>query len=234
MLSRRVEPELLDQLPASDHDAQRSRADLRRLHRFMGTLAIGSSALDRATAGVDPRSLLELGAGDGSLMLRLARKRAKRWPDVKVTLLDRVDIVPPATLEAIRAIGWKPTVVTADVFDFLAIHDESRWNVIWANLLLHHFERDELAGLLADIAQRTSVFVCCEPRRALLPLLSSHLVALTGAGRVTRHDALASVRAGFRARELSRLWPNRKDWLLHEYPAGFFSHCFMAIRKRRG
>lgn len=234
MFARRVEPELLDHLPAADLEAQRSRADLRRLHRFMGTLAIGCSALDRATAGVDPRSLLEIGAGDGSLLLRLAEKRAKRWPDVRVTLLDRVNVVAPATLDAIRATGWKPAVVTADVFDYLAIQHESRWNVIWANLLLHHFERDDLVGLLGDVAERTSAFVCCEPRRTLLPLASSRLVGLTGAGRVTRHDALASVRAGFRAKELSHMWPKRRDWLLHEYPAGLFSHCFMAIRKRRG
>lgn len=116
----------------------------------------------------------------------------------------------------------------------MAIREEVRWDVVWANLFIHHFERDELKGLLADIAARTRAFVCCEPRRSLMPMMTSHLVALLGAGPVTRHDALASVRAGFRAKELSHLWPNRKDWLLIEYPAGFFSHCFIAVRKQRG
>ena len=233
MMQRHVEPELLDSLPAVDPEAQRSRRDLRRLHRVMGTLSTLCGAIERASNGVDPRSMLELGAGDGTMMLRLAKKRATQWPDVKVTMLDRQGAVAPETLDAIRATGWKPTVVSVDVFDWLAIHDETRWNVIWASLFLHHFENDDIAGLLGDIAHRCSAFVCCEPRRTLLPQVASRGVALIGAGPVTRHDAIASVRAGFRDKELCRLWPNRKEWVLHEFPAGLFSHCFIAYRKRR-
>ena len=232
MSTRLVEPEILDTLPAADPQARRSRRDLQRLHRAMGTLSTLCGALDRASRGIDPRSMLELGAGDGTMMLRLAEKRAKRWPDVKVVMLDRQDTVAPETLAAIRATGWKPDVHAVDVFDWLAIADESRWNVIWTSLFLHHFQPDEISGLFGDIALRCSAFVCCEPRRTLLPALASHAVGLMGAGPVTRHDAVKSVRAGFRGKELSHLWPNRKEWLLHEYPAGLFSHCFIAYRKR--
>jgi hypothetical protein len=229
---RRVEPELLDVLPVEDPRAQRSRRDLQRLHRAMGTLSTLCGAIDRGTRGMDPRTMLELGAGDGSLMLRLAQCRAKRWPDVKVTMLDRQASIAPETLDGIRANGWKPTVFTVDVFDWLAIADESRWNVIWTSLFLHHFEEDEIKGLFRDVALRCSAFVCCEPRRTLLPRIASRAVGLLGAGEVTRSDAIKSVRAGFRGKELSHLWPHRKEWLLHEYPAGLFSHCFIAYRKR--
>ena len=232
MTARIVESEILDTLPAADPRAQRSRRDLQRLHRAMGTLSTLCGAIERASRGVDPRTMLELGAGDGTMMLRLAKKRAKQWPAVKVVMLDRQDTVAPETLDAIRAIGWKPSVASVDIFDWLAIADESRWNVIWANLFLHHFEDEEIAGLFGDIAHRCSAFVCCEPRRTLLPAIASRAVGLIGAGEVTRHDAVKSVRAGFRGRELSHLWPNRKEWLLHEYSAGLFSHCFIAYRKR--
>src|SRR5690349_21275057 len=128
MLARRVEPEILDGLEARDPDAQRSRRDLARLHRTMGTLSTLCAAIEQSSRGIDPRSMLELGAGDGSMMLRLAKKRAKRWPDVKVTLLDRQDSVSADTIAAIRSTGWKPTVSSVDVFDWLAIADETRWN----------------------------------------------------------------------------------------------------------
>ena len=75
-LRRRVEPELLDSLPAEDPRAQRSRNDLRRIHRAMATSSIAQRALDRGMAGFRPSTILELGAGDGSLMLRLAQRRA--------------------------------------------------------------------------------------------------------------------------------------------------------------
>ena len=230
-LQRRVEPEVLDDLAADDPRAQRSREDLRRIHRFMATLAIIRRGLDRGTAGFQPRTVLELGAGDGSMMLRLAGQRAARWPDVRVTLLDRLNLVPPSALDGLRRAGWTPSVVAMDVFDWLAISDERRWDVVYANLFVHHFAGAELRHLLADIAARARVFLCCEPRRTRLPLAGSHLIGLLGAGPVTRKDAVLSVRAGFRARELSELWPDRERWTLREYSAGLFSHCFLAVRK---
>ena len=45
-LARRVEPEMLDTLPADDPRAVRSRSDLRRVNRIMGTCGLIGSALD--------------------------------------------------------------------------------------------------------------------------------------------------------------------------------------------
>ncbi len=230
-LPRRVEAELLDDLAAGDPTAQRSRDDLRRLHRAMGTLAIAVRALDVATRNAPPRNILELGAGDGSMMLRLAQRRAANWPGVKVTLLDRLDLVEPATLSGIRDAGWAVDVVAADVFEWLARLDIAHWDVILANLFMHHFSPAALDRLLTMIAARSRVFFCCEPRRSLLPLAASHLVGLLGAGPVTRVDAVLSVHAGFTGQELSARWPDQHAWRLREYRAGLFSHGFLAIQK---
>jgi Methyltransferase domain len=230
-LPRRVEPELLDGLAAEDPRARRSRDDLRRIHWAMATLPIVQRALDRGTAHSRPHSLIELGAGDGSLMLRLAQRRATRWPDVRVTLLDRLNLVARETQDGLREVGWKPRVETMDVFDWLAAPDDTHWDVVFASLFMHHFSSPELVRLLRGIAARTRVFLCCEPRRSALALAGSRMIGLLGAGPVTRQDAVSSVRAGFRARELSDLWPDPVDWILDEYPAGLFSHCFLALRK---
>jgi hypothetical protein len=229
-LPRRVEPELLDDLGADDPRAQRSRNDLRRVHRAMATLSVLTGALDSATSDSPPHTLVELGAGDGSLMLRLAQRRAARWPGVNVTLLDRLDLIAPRTLDALRNLGWTPRVLAMDVFDWLAGPDGTRHDVVLANLFIHHFSTEPLARLLAGIEQRSRVFFCCEPRRSTLPLAASHLIGLLGAGPVTRKDAVSSVHAGFRGRELSALWPNRAEWVLHENSEGPFGHGFLAIR----
>jgi hypothetical protein len=55
----------------------------------------------------------------------------------------------------------------------------------------------------------------------------------TAAGPVTRHDAVSSVHAGFRAQELSSLWPDQQNRAIHEYSAGLFSHVFLAVRRAR-
>ena len=231
-LPRRVEAELLDDLPAGDPRAQRSRDDLRRLHRAMGTLSIATRALDSASMNLPPRNILELGAGDGSMMLRLAQRRAARWPGVKVTLLDRLDLVDAHILSGLKDAGWTADVVSMDVFEWLARPSIARWDIIFANLFMHHFSPDALDRLLLMIAARSRVFFCCEPRRSALPLAASHLVGLLGAGPVTRTDAVLSVHAGFARQELSARWPDRQSWRLREYRAGLFSHGFLAIRER--
>jgi len=230
-LPRRVEPELLDDLPASDPRARRSRDDLRRIHRFMGTLGAAQRAMDEASVAAAPRRIVELGAGDGSLMLRLAQARAARWPAVELTLLDRLDLVDGRTRDQFRDLGWLPTALAMDVFEWLEAPQVKRWDITCANLFLHHFATAELARLLAGIAERSQAFFCLEPRRSALPLLASHLVGLLGANDVTRQDAVLSVHAGFRDQELSALWPDHQDWTVREYRAGLFGHGFLAIRK---
>ena len=67
---RRVEPEELDGLAADDPRGRRSRSDLRRVHVAMRSIANLQSAVARLQLAVRPRRILELGAGDGTLLLR--------------------------------------------------------------------------------------------------------------------------------------------------------------------
>lgn len=240
-MRRVVAAETLDHLPAHDPAAIRSRRDLVRVHRMMGTRSIvrkGWQALVSPQRAREPLRILELGAGDGSLLLGVARSLAPRWPRVRLTLLDRQDIVSPATLEGYAALGWTAQVLATDVLDWADAHDEGtqggaaqRWDLISTALFLHHFEAGALERLLAAIAARCDRFFAFEPDRAWLALTGSHLVGLLGANAVTREDAVLSVHAGFRDRELSGHWPrDATRWQLHEARAGLFSHCFSAWR----
>jgi hypothetical protein len=58
--------------------------------------------------------------------------------------------------------------------------------------------------------------------------LGARLVFALGANDVTRHDALASVRAGFRDLELSILWPEDRGWTCQERGIFPFSQLFCA------
>ena len=247
-MARVVAAEALDTLAPDDPSALRSRRDLRRVHRAMGTQAIVTAALrDLLAARPDGTSLriLELGAGDGQLMLGVARAlvhpSAPPRPRIELTLLDRQRLVVPATMAGYAALGWAAVELVEDVADWARAandppHAEAgspRWHLIVANLFMHHFEGAQLAHLLGAIAQRCDHFFACEPRRAWLALAGSHLVGAIGANAVTREDAVLSVHAGFRGAELSALWPGRAaDWRWREYPAGLFSHCFLAQRVR--
>jgi hypothetical protein len=232
-MRRVVEPELLDELPPADKRAVGSRGDLRRLNAILGHAGILSRALGRELAETSPRSrtfrLVELGAGDGTFLLRLARRSAALGLTAEALLLDRQNLVSAETRRALAALHWRVESATADVFHWLE-QSAPAVEVMFANLFLHHFPDKLLSALLRLAAERTNLFIACEPRRTPLALAASRSLRLIGCNSITRHDAVLSVRAGFLGRELSALWPADNQWQLSEQPAGLFSHCFMAKR----
>jgi hypothetical protein len=174
--------------------------------------------------------IVELGAGDGTFLLRLARVLARRWPQSTAVLVERQPVVADETKAAFRALGWEMEVVAADVFDWLARPDTAPADLIIANLFLHHFREEQLIELFRQAANRTRIFLACEPRRSALALQASRMLGWIGCNDVTQHDAVISVRAGFVGCELSALWPEDERWQLQEEAAGLFSHCFVAQR----
>ncbi len=235
-LPRVVAVEALDHLSPDDPAALRSRRDLVRVHRAMGTRSIvaqGWQDLLKPGRVRRPLRILEIGAGDGSLLVGVARALAPHWPPVALTLLDRQGIVSATTLAAYGELGWSAQVLVADVLAWAAQPGDAvpRWDLITASLFLHHFEGGPLDRLLAATAARSDRFFACEPRRSWLPLAGSHLVGAIGANAVTRDDAVLSVHAGFRGHEITALWPRAGDtWKTREFAAGLFSHGFSARR----
>jgi hypothetical protein len=220
-IARRLDAEWLDVLPASDPRAARSRRDLVRVNGLMGNARIVANALGSAA----PRRIADVGAGDGRFALRVLRALGGGG---EIVLVDREASVSDATLDAIRALGWEPRVARADVFDWLEHGGQMTLDAIFANLFLHHFEREPLARMLAGIACRASTFVACEPRRSAMALAGARLLGCIGCNDVTRHDAVVSVRAGFRDDELTAIWPRDARWRIEERGRGLFSHAFTA------
>lgn len=229
-MHRRVEREWLDELSPEDPRALGSRRDLRRLNAWMGNARTMARAL-AAAVREPPRRVVEMGAGDGHFLKRVARLLAGRWQGARAVLLDRLAVASPETCRIFAAAGWQAEVVTADVFDWLSREQVEAGEVLVANLFLHHFEGARLTELLREAARRAQVFIVIEPRRSVPALAFSRLVGVIGCNAVTRHDAPISVRAGFAGRELSQLWPGDGQWTLQERPAGWFSHLFVARKQ---
>ena len=171
--------------------------------------------------------IADLGAGDGRFMLCVARKM--RRARIEVHLVDRANAFDEAVFEDFAQLQWKAAAVASEAHGFLE-QPGPRFDAVVANLFLHHFDAASLRRLLELVAQRTALFVACEPRRSGLALQASRLLRFMGCNDVTRHDAVASVRAGFRGREVSGLWPDQDHWHLEERPARPFGHLFLAAR----
>ena len=228
-VARALEPEWLDTLPPDDPRAVRSRADLRRVNGLMGNARIVADLLRGASTPL--RRVAEIGAGDGTVALRVIRALGAAARGAEVALVDRAPVATEATRAGFRAAGCEARVEGADAFDWLSAQPAGTFDAIFANLFLHHFEDEPLARLLRGIATRTPCFVACEPRRSTLALAGSHGLAVLGCNDVTRHDAVVSVRAGFAGGELTALWPEPGRWRIEERGRGLFSHAFRAVMR---
>ncbi|WP_414832626.1 methyltransferase domain-containing protein [Afifella sp. YEN Y35] len=226
---RRVEPEILDQLSEQDPRAVGSRRDLKWINVIMTQAPIAAGLL-RGSLVKPPKRILEIGAGDGTFMVKLARRLAPHWRDVDLVLLDRQHLLSDESFAAFGALGWTVRPVQADVFDYVERSADRDFDLVTANLFLHHFDDEELGRLFARVAEIAPVFVATEPLRGKLPLVTAHMLWAIGANDVTRHDAVASVRAGFAGRELSALWPAGFRGRLQEGRRGLFTQAFVARR----
>jgi hypothetical protein len=222
---------VLDELAPEDPRALQSRRDLRRVHRAMRSVSALDHALSRLLLAAHPKSVLELGAGDGSLLLRWAAALRPRWFGVKLTLLDRHRIVNSETVEGYRRQGWEVTTVCEDALTWARQSPRQRYDLTVATLFLHHFKDSELRELLCGVASQSRAFIAIEPRREMLAKVGSRLVGLLGANAVTREDAVKSVDAGFTGNEITAAWPSTDEtWWTQEFRVLPFSHGFVGAQ----
>ena len=193
MLVRRVEPEILDSLPAEDPTGRRSRRDLRMINTLMGNHRWIVRSVGR-WEGAGP--VTELGAGEGCLLKVLAQQGMTATG---------IDLAPrPADLPG--EVGW----VQGDLFDQL----RGVQGAVVASLVLHHFE-DEALARLGEILRKAELLCFAEPLRSPVALAEGYAL-FPLVNPVTRHDMIVSIRAGFIPGELPRLLGLDESWRVHE------------------
>ncbi|HEU6448944.1 MAG TPA: class I SAM-dependent methyltransferase [Verrucomicrobiae bacterium] len=224
-MERIVQPEILDTILPDDSRSPKLRRDLARINFWMGNHRTIRIALKKQFGARAPKKIVELGAGEGKLLLSIAK--SSNWNNVDATLVDRNKIVAPETLAEFLRRGWRAEILTADVFDWA---QNEVTDAVIANLILHHFESDRLADLFRRISGQTNFFIANEPHRFRCAPLFKPLFYGLGYHAITVHDATVSIQAGFAGGELSQLWPDKKNWQLAERRAGLFAHLFIAKR----
>lgn len=182
-MRRRVEPEILDSLPADDAEAIRSRRDLRWINAIMGNhrwLMRRIGELRRPGCRV-----LEIGAGDGTLGRGLVKRGL-------VEEFTAVDLAP-------RPHDW-PSEAQWLQQDLLKTELPPS-EIVIANLFLHHFE--DLSKI--RMPDKCRVLLCAEPARRRVHIWQGKVLGLLPLSPVTRHDMEVSIRAGFLDDELPHL-----------------------------
>jgi SAM-dependent methyltransferase len=192
-LARDVQPEILDHLPPDAPEARRSRLDLRRIHALMGN---ERWALRTALVEVkDGGTIVELGSGDGHLCQALGERG---FAATGCDLVARPGGLP-------EAVAWK----SGDIRESLP---GLSGDAAVAVLFLHHFEDAVLRTLGNCLRTGFRKLIICEPHRHRMALAQGALL-LPFVNRVTRHDMMVSIRAGFRPGDLpERLGLTADTW----------------------
>jgi SAM-dependent methyltransferase len=186
---RATDRELLD-VGVEKEETRKSLGDLRFVNRWLGNRgAVRRAVRDHLPAG---GRLLDVGCGSADLpadlLARLPGPLLAAGLDVKLAHL--------------RAAPRSVRRVVADVRR-LPFPDRS-FDVVTAQLFLHHFDAEELPALLRDLARLARrALVVNDLHRALMPFLFGRLAfPVLFRSRVSVYDGLLSIRRGFRPVEL--------------------------------
>ncbi len=187
---RVVRPELMDDAP--EPDALLCLRDLERINQRLGGHGVLEGILASVVQPTEDFTVLDVGAATGTA----ATVIRSRYPGARVISLDR-DLFHLASGTGPRVCG--------DGFR-LPIKDRAVDFVV-CSLFLHHFEEAAIVALLREAARvaRRAVLINDLERRLLPYCFLPATRWLFGWQRMTVHDGVISVAAGFRKGELADL-----------------------------
>ena len=191
MLSRKVEPELLDQVPADDPVALKIHRDILRYNRLMGNFRWVGREVRRSLRQGD--RVLEIAAGQGHLLNALAKRKLLTRAG-HVAAFDAACSRPELCPEGVE---W--SVCRAE--DFSGYRN---FDVILVCHFLHQLSADALQALGEQLAH-ARVIIAAEPRRHPLAVRLCKASRLIGFSQEGICDAYTSIHAGFRRDELTTL-----------------------------
>lgn len=194
---RAVIPELLDSDAGTPSEICASLSDLNRINRWFGGISTTKSLVGRVAREqrATSLSLLEVAAGSGAVPAAVAASLAQTGIETRITLLDRA------------ASHLKNGNRRAVAGDALALpFSDGSFDLVSCNLFVHHLSPDEVVRFVNE-----SLRVC---RWALvindLVRHAAHLGLVYAGlplyrGRLTRHDAPASVRQAYTVKEMDHM-----------------------------
>lgn len=202
-MKRTVIAELLDADAGTPAEIVASLADLRDINRWLG----GVRTMRRLVRAVlqsrhlPTARLLDVGSGDGYVAGRIAQMLLRQGLLLNVTLLDCVA----------SHLGDGP--YRRVVGDALALpFSPSSFDLVICNLLTHHLEPEELLRFLNEALRVCRIAALIgDLRRNRLHWALAYAGGVLFRSRITRHDAVASVRRAYTAQEWAAL--------VHQVPA---------------
>lgn len=216
-MPRVVTPELMDDPAVPEADLRASLAFIRAVNRRLGGSAALIARLSRFTRRWPAERelhLLDLGTGSADIPLAVAQWAERTGRPVRILAVDN----HATTLRlAAEHIGGHAAIELLHA-DALSLADEhphrfraGSFDIVHAGMFVHHLKEIQALTLLAAMHRLARVGVVWNDLlRSPLSMFGARLMVLN-APAIVRHDALASVRAGFTRAEALDL-ARRAGW----------------------
>jgi SAM-dependent methyltransferase len=218
--ARATDPEGLD-LGVPEDEARRSLGDLRFVNRWLGNAGSFVGAVLPHLEGPDP-GLLDVGCGSGDVPMLVRRRRQGRLRavglDLKLLHLQSAPRELHRVVADVRALPFPP----------------ASFEVVTASLFLHHFDEEDLPGVLRGLfALARRALVVNDLRRAAVPYFFGKVFfPVLFRSRVSVEDGLISIRRAFKPEELRRAFA--QAGIAHVRITTHFPYRILAVAARNG
>jgi SAM-dependent methyltransferase len=207
MLEVRVnEPEFLDAADCNPQLASGSYMFMRLVNRFAGGTKAVKNFLAREISKCDRSRIirvLDIGSGTCDIPLAITEWARKKSLKIEFTCIETNETAIKIAEQNIRQSGNDSIVLKNE--NFLEFESRQHFDYAIGSMFFHHFQDDQILQIIEKL--RTCVtrsVLINDLRRNSINYLSCFLFVCFLPGRV-RHDALLSVRKGFKSNELHRL-----------------------------
>ena len=222
-MQRVVIPELLDSDSGTPSEVAASLRDLRDLNRFLGGIGFTSRMIVQAArkANLQKLSVLDVAGGEGYVLSRILRRLRAAGLEIAGTVLDRASThMRPA------AYGFQGVRGDALALPFC----DGAFDIVSSNLFVHHLEPSEVECFFREAARvaRHAVIINDLERNGT-HLRFAQLGKLVYRSRITRNDAVASVKRAYTMSEFEEMV--HPLGLRYEIVRGFFYRIGICIWK---
>jgi ubiquinone/menaquinone biosynthesis C-methylase UbiE len=195
-MKRVVVPELLDTDDGTPQEVVASLQDLRRLNRWFGGVHTMSSLLQQVAKErqLTELSWVDVAGGEGYVATLTQRSLAKSGITTRPIILDR----------APTHLGSAHPGICGDA-TALPFRDNS-FDAVGCSLFLHHLEPAQIVRFAREgLRVARHAFLIHDLQRHPIHLALSYLGLPLYRSRLTRHDAIASVRRAYTVEEIKEM-----------------------------
>ena len=178
---------------------------MERVNSLFGGARVVRRFLAAETAGLragKPLRLLDIGSGSCDIPLAVSRWARENGISLQITCLEMADrAVDLARMQLARARDPSVQLVQEDAFAHQPVEP---YDYAVSSMCFHHFSDAQILLLLQRLRGYVvnSVLINDLQRSPAASLGAKLLLAIVGAPEGVRHDALLSIRRGFKVREL--------------------------------